>query len=216
MLIGLPLWFFVTFILFLLQAIPSALFFLPSLVILSVVIIAILFFNGILGFGIGFVGTLFIFLTIVTVLFGAFFVFGVFVIVGVPLTIITLLVFLLIVVVSVPIVLFILFWMVFFVYLVVLVIIVGVLFIPIVTIIAGGILALIFAVFILATAILFATPAILLLIIFFAFFYWTVLFPLGLLGGIVLMVSNFTCLFATDKDACEEGREAEIGGLFEA
>jgi len=97
--------------------------------------------------------------------------------------------------------------MVFFVYLVLLVIIVGVMFIPVIVIIAAFALTIIFGIFGFFTALLFATPALLLMAAFFAIFYWVVLFPVGLAGGILLMISNFTCLFATDKDECELARE---------
>jgi hypothetical protein len=143
-------------------------------------------------------------------------VFGLFVIVAVPLSIIALIIFLLVVILITPVILFILFWMVFFVYLVILVIIVGVMFIPIVIILAGLLLSIAFGIFFLASAILFATPAIGLLIVFFAFFYWIVLFPLGLAGGIILLFSNFTCLMMSgdEKRACEDAKNEDISGFF--
>ena len=87
-------------------------------------------------------------------------------------------------------------------------------FVPIVVIMATFIIGIFIAIFLVASLILFATPALVLMAILMTFFYWVVIFPLGLAGGIVLMVSNFTCLMATDKDACEEMRDKEITGVI--
>jgi len=56
---------------------------------------------------------------------------------------------------------------------------------------------------------IFFGPFILVLLGFMVIFYWAILFPVGIAGGLFLMFSNVTCTMAVDPQQCEADKLAE-------
>ena len=45
-------------------------------------------------------------------------------------------------------------------------------------------------------------------------FYWIIIFPIGIAGGLAMYFTNLTCLFEVDQEACEAKKNESTTDIF--